>query len=233
MLSRLELTNEIKTLVSNLSGGQKQRVVMAKSLVNNPTMLLLDEPFANLDPILRTDLIHDLLRIFKQENITVIWVTHNTQEALRYSDKCALLNFGKLCQVGSPREIYHHPTSLFVAQYFGECNCLIAKTIEISDQHLLIKVHEAKLEVKKNDHPIEVNQNILLFIKPEAIEIAEGGRFEAVVTSKEFLGSESLLGLSWNNQSLWCKTQSMTKTEIGQTLKFNIQNQSLHYLNEV
>ena len=109
-----------------LSGGQQQRVAIARALVNEPKVLLLDEPLAALDLKLRKEMQYELKRIQQEVGITFIFVTHDQEEALTMSDKIVVMNHGEIQQVGSPQDIYNEPVNRFVANFIGESNILPA-----------------------------------------------------------------------------------------------------------
>ncbi|WP_368868534.1 ABC transporter ATP-binding protein [Staphylococcus haemolyticus] len=120
----------MKKNVSDLSGGQQQRVAIARGLAQNPKVLLLDEPLSNLDARLRKQLRKDLKRIQMNYGITVVYVTHDQEEALTLSDRIAVFNNGKVEQIGTPEEIYYRPETEFVNNFLGESNCLKKAIIE-------------------------------------------------------------------------------------------------------
>ena len=122
MLELVNLKGYASRKVGNLSGGQQQRVAIARALVNNPRVLLLDEPLAALDLKLRKDMQNELKRIQKQSNITFVYVTHDQEEALTMSDKIVVLSEGKIQQIGTPEDIYNEPQNAFVADFIGESN---------------------------------------------------------------------------------------------------------------
>ena len=111
---------------AQLSGGQQQRVALARALANRPKVLLLDEPLSALDLKLRKEMQIELKRIQLETGITFVFVTHDQEEALTMSDRVAVMNFGKILQIGTPTEIYEHPTSRFVADFIGETNLVEA-----------------------------------------------------------------------------------------------------------
>ena len=117
---------------NQLSGGQRQRVAIARALINEPSVLLLDEPLSALDAKLRSNLLVDLDALHDKIGITFIYVTHDQSEALSVSDRIAVMNQGKVLQVGSPFEIYESPTTEFVAQFIGETNIFPSKVTECS-----------------------------------------------------------------------------------------------------
>jgi len=123
-LERVRLPDLARRLPHQLSGGQQQRVALARALVNAPAALLLDEPLAALDPNLRRDLQEELKRIQREAGITFLIVTHDREEALALSDRLAVMNQGRIEQVGTPRQVYDTPATPFVAGFIGRMNLL-------------------------------------------------------------------------------------------------------------
>ena len=126
--------------VQSLSGGQQQRIALARALVNEPEVLLLDEPMAALDQKLRREMQYELKRIQKTTGVTFILVTHDQEEALTMSDSVAVLRAGKVEQLGSPREIYDQPSSRFVAEFMGTANFLPVKVSQISEGRTTVRL---------------------------------------------------------------------------------------------
>jgi spermidine/putrescine transport system ATP-binding protein len=118
---------------SQISGGQQQRVALARALVNRPQILLLDEPLSALDFKLRKEMQRELKRLQRETGITFIFVTHDQDEALSMSDRIAVMNHGKVVQIGTPQEIYHQPANRFVADFVGICNFVRAETLGLPD----------------------------------------------------------------------------------------------------
>ncbi len=112
---------------TDLSGGQQQRVAMARALVTEPEILLMDEPLSNLDARLREEMRLELKKITRAVEITTLYVTHDQSEALTLGDKVCVMNDGEILQIGRPREVYSRPSNLFVAQFFGEMNLISGK----------------------------------------------------------------------------------------------------------
>ena len=110
--------------IANLSGGQQQRVALARAMATGPKILLLDEPLSNLDAKLRVSLREELKELQRKLGITMVFVTHDQEEALSLSDKIVVMDRGVAAQTGSPREIYYHPRSEYVASFIGKANCL-------------------------------------------------------------------------------------------------------------
>lgn len=117
-----EFTFQLRQKLSELSSGQKQKVLLAAELINRPTLLLMDEPFTHLDPFTRRDILNGLFQYIRQQGITVLWVTHELEEALKYSDVLGLMNFGKLEQLADGLTLIQKPKNLFVAQFLGYHN---------------------------------------------------------------------------------------------------------------
>lgn len=126
----VQLDEHINKKPNQLSGGQKQRVAIARALINEPKVLLLDEPLSALDAKLRANLLIDLDRIHDQIGITFIYVTHDQAEALSVSDRIAVMNHGHVLQIGTPYEIYESPATQFVAQFIGETNLFDAEVVD-------------------------------------------------------------------------------------------------------
>lgn len=170
--------------VSSLSGGQQQRVAIARALVNQPKVLLLDEPLGALDMRLRKDMQQELKRIQKQMGITFIYVTHDQEEALSMSDTVVVMNGGKIQQIGTPEDIYNEPKNAFVADFIGESN--IVDGIMREDNVVEIFGRKFKCLDKgfSPDEPVDV------VIRPEDIDIVDikEGALTGTVTSVTFKG---------------------------------------------
>jgi spermidine/putrescine transport system ATP-binding protein len=158
-----------------LSGGQQQRVAMARAVAYRPDVLLLDEPFSNLDVKLRTTLRAELKRLQHSLGITTVFVTHDQQEALALSDRIAVMNEGRIEQIGTPQEVYESPASAFVADFVGATNLLEATLVEI-DASGVARAHidgQATLRVAAAP-PLAVGSMVTLMIKPERVRVSAG-----------------------------------------------------------
>ena len=170
-----------------LSGGQQQRVALARALAPEPDILLLDEPFSNLDTHMRAQVRNQVRNILHETETTAIFVTHDQQEALTLSDEIAVIFEGKLVQVATPHAIYNRPINMRVAQFIGEANALPAIAHGMTADSLL---GEVKLYVRKTG-PVQ------LMIRPEAIAVSyEDEGTAAVIRWREFHGHYQLLGLT-------------------------------------
>lgn len=234
VLAQLEITNEIESLVKNISGGQQQRVIMARSLVSNPTVLLLDEPFANLDKTLRLQLFEDLIPLFKERKITVLWVTHNTEEALRFSDQLLLLNHGQLIQKGCPKDLYFTPKNMFCATFFGETNIIASKIKTEENESLTIELFGDEFSIPKPlGFKVQEHKDCLVVLKAECLFPQENGPISAKVCKIHFLGATSLLELEIKNRTIWCKVPSSNSYQINAIINLNLITNSIHCLSEV
>ena len=158
MLELVQLSGFEKRKPSELSGGQRQRVAIARALVNNPEVLLLDEPLGALDLQLRRAMQHELKRLQKKLGITFIYITHDQEEAINMSDTIAVMNHGRFEQIGTPDEIYNHPKTSYVATFVGNANILTGVvenigTEETGDTSKLITVRTdaGKVKVSMNN----------------------------------------------------------------------------------
>lgn len=173
----VNLTDEqLKKNVAALSGGQQQRVAIARALALNPPIIVLDEPLSNLDAKLRKSLRIELKRIQKASGTTMIYVTHDQEEALTLSDRIAVFNHGSIEQVGAPREIYYHPKSEFVTYFIGDTNRLTSAAIQ-------------KLNEKNNCH-YDPESHIYIRVENVTEQKPEGESLclEAAFELEEFYG---------------------------------------------
>lgn len=172
----VQLDEHIHKKPSKLSGGQKQRVAIARALINEPSVLLLDEPLSALDAKLRQNLLIELDDIHDKVGITFIYVTHDQSEALSVSDRIAVMNQGEILQIGTPYEIYESPSTEFVAKFIGETN-LYPATVTSCDPYndeYMIKLNVPALngEVLVTDvDPLEVGKQVSFTVRPEKVRI--------------------------------------------------------------
>ena len=148
MLELVQLEGYEKRKPSELSGGQKQRVAIARALVNNPEVLLLDEPLGALDLQLRRAMQIELKHLQKKLGITFIYITHDQEEAINMSDRIAVMKDGRIEQIGTPDEIYNHPKTSYVATFVGNANILHGAAESIQGQNAIVKIGNDKVIVK-------------------------------------------------------------------------------------
>ena len=184
MLKLVNLEDYADRNVTEMSGGQQQRVAIARALVNEPSVLLLDEPLGALDHKLRQEMQHELKRIQQEVGITFIFVTHDQEEALTMSDKIVVMKEGEIQQIGSPTDIYNEPVNEYVANFIGESNII---------DGVMIKDYEVMFEDKKFecvDFGFDENEPVQVVIRPEDIDIVKRneGKLRGVVRSVLFKG---------------------------------------------
>ncbi len=171
-LHLVELESHAGKKPSQLSGGQKQRVAIARALINEPSVLLLDEPLSALDAKLRQHMLIELDSIHDKIGITFIYVTHDQQEALSVSDRIAVMDAGEVLQIGTPQEIYESPATDFVAKFIGETNLYEADVVSVTGELVELAVEGlGTIMVTANDPP-PVGSRVSWTIRPEKIRIA-------------------------------------------------------------
>src|SRR4029077_3070279 len=154
-----------------LSGGQQQRVALARALVNNPAALLLDEPLGALDVKLRRQMQLELKRIQAELGTTFVYVTHDQEEALAMSDRIAVMNGGKVEQIGSPREIYEHPDTAFVADFIGSLNALELTFDEVVGDYAVARLGEGERVVVPVGSDVRAGDSLRVAVRPERVKI--------------------------------------------------------------
>jgi iron(III) transport system ATP-binding protein len=180
-LELVELAELAGRYPHQLSGGQQQRVALARALVYGPAVLLLDEPFSNLDAKLRERARSWLKRLQGELRLTMLFVTHDQDEALSLSDRIVVMNGGKIVQVGSPEEIYRHPAARMVAEFLGRCNILTAKVADVAPSEgsasarspirLVLTANGKPVTVTVPDADLPVGDEVQLAVRPEAVEL--------------------------------------------------------------
>ena len=153
---------------TQLSGGQQQRVAIARALVVEPKVLLLDEPLSNLDAKLRLEMRSEIKRIQRELGITVIYVTHDQEEAMAISDRIAVMNVGTVEQVGAPKEIYETPKTEFVASFMGKTNVIPAKVVERNGDRVSVEFEDIRLD---GLYYTGESDNVVVVIRPERIKL--------------------------------------------------------------
>ena len=169
----VRLNEHIDKYPAQLSGGQRQRVAIARALINEPRVLLLDEPLSALDAKLRQDLLMELDRIHDIIGITFIYVTHDQEEAMSVSDRIAVMQEGNILQVGTPFEIYESPADMFVAEFIGTSNNLEGEVLEVTGSRAVIQTPVSGAITVDMDKPLKVGDLIRVTLRPEKIHISK------------------------------------------------------------
>ncbi len=173
IMTLTKLTGLENRMPNQMSGGQQQRVSLARALVVEPKVLLFDEPLSNLDAKLREEMRFEIRDLQRRLNITSIYVTHDQEEALALSDRIAIMNRGKLAQLGTPEEIYELPRSKFVADFIGLANFLPAHVRALEDNRARVTVGDKELTVTSMPTAAP-GQPALIFIRPSDVQIVNG-----------------------------------------------------------
>jgi len=182
---------------SELSGGQKQRVALARALVCEPKVLLLDEPLAALDAKLRRAMQFELKRLQSRLGITFVFVTHDQEEALVMSDRIAVINKGRIEQIGPAAEVYHRPQTKFVADFMGQANIMDAVVVKRTGEEVELLCH-GELRLMTLAGALDENADAIISVRPEKIRLSKTpshgrGVFTAIIREEIFRGSTDQL----------------------------------------
>ena len=184
MLSLVKLEGLAKRYPHELSGGQQQRVSIARALAYEPEVLLLDEPFSNIDAKVRREMMLEIRGILKQHNVSAVFVTHSKDEAFVFADKLALFNEGRIVQCGEAEKLYSQPSDKYVADFLGTANYLKAKVI---DSH---KVETSIGPIVSNKRlDLSIGSEVEVLIRPQHIQLTRSINGSAEVSGRRFLGN--------------------------------------------
>src|SRR5918992_1226677 len=203
-LKRVQLDGLEDRPATDLSGGQQQRVAMARAMVTEPKILLMDEPLSNLDARLREQMRVELRKITKAIGVTTLYVTHDQAEALSLGDKVCVMNQGEILQMASPHEIYARPISLFVAQFVGEMNFVNGNVTGPAIVESAVGSITAALP-----NGVNVGAPVTLAIRPEHVNLHpvsnQAATVRGKITTKNYLGDATLLEVDINGVTLLAK----------------------------
>ena len=212
MMDLVGLTGLSKRKPHELSGGQQQRVQLARALILENDVLLLDEPLSALDAQLRKDMCIELKRLQKTVGISFVHVTHNQEEAMSVADRIAIIADGEMIEQGTPKEIYSNPKKKFTAEFIGEKNIFNGKVLDVNKSTILVDIESDKIEVANKNYKISKNQVVNLSIKSESIKVdkvkvskqpQENKGIKGKITEITFLGQfVRYLVLLNNNQEI-------------------------------
>ncbi|MGD2142483.1 MAG: ABC transporter ATP-binding protein [Candidatus Bathyarchaeota archaeon] len=212
---------------NQLSGGQQQRVALARVLVINPDLLLLDEPLSNLDAKLRVEMREEIKELQRELGITTIYVTHDQEEAMVISDRIAIQNFGVIKQVGSPTEIYRRPNNLFIATFIGRGTLLHGK-IEATGTPMQMKAGELTLkgDPSKPDMTFETGDKVACVLRPESFEVKPPeepyNTLEGIIEWGAFVGSHTEVRIDAKGHKLIVDVPPEIDCPIGKILRVYI-----------
>jgi len=209
---------------TKLSGGQQQRLALARALVMEPQLLLLDEPLSNLDAKLRELMRFELKRLQRELGITTVYVTHDQSEALALSHSIAVMSEGRIQQTGTPREIYERPVNSFVADFVGSTNFLEGAVLgpDGADGHYRVRTPIGDVSVLGTE-VLKADDKVLVSVRPEDVELAEakpqgGNVWEALVDQKVFLGECVDFQVKLGDRMLMSRRHPSLRTPIGHAI---------------
>jgi len=176
-----------------LSGGEQQRVALARAVIIQPRVLLFDEPLSNLDAKLRVYMRSEIRRLQKALSITAIYVTHDQEEAMAISDHIAVMNEGKIIQIGAAEELYTQPGSSFVAKFIGKINTIPAEVERVTEDLVMLKILSQTYQVSDRSLRVKPGQKVNIFIRPESVELTKNlqeGQLRGLILERTFLGEK-------------------------------------------
>ncbi|MEP6656333.1 MAG: ABC transporter ATP-binding protein [Betaproteobacteria bacterium] len=235
VLRAVDLDNYADREATKLSGGQQQRLALARALVMEPKLLLLDEPLSNLDAKLRERMRFELKRMQRELRLTTIYVTHDQSEALALSHEIAVMNEGNIIQVGTPRDIYERPRNKFVADFVGTTNFVDGHVLALdpeSGRHR-VRTEIGELSVTSPD-PLAAGDAIVLSVRPEDLELSDkpfadrpaGFNFtEGLVEAKVFLGEYLDFQVRVQERVLLCRGHPSLRTPVGEKIQLRMNAQ--------
>jgi iron(III) transport system ATP-binding protein len=209
---------------TKLSGGQQQRLALARALVMEPKLLLLDEPLSNLDAKLRELMRFELKRLQRELGITTVYVTHDQSEALALSHQVAVMNHGRIQQIGSPRDIYERPQNQFVADFVGTTN-FVEGTVTAREPGRDFYVIDTELGPLHSSsvETLRVGEKTVLSVRPEDVELSDEkptdtsfNAWHAMVDQKVFLGEAMDWQIKVGGRTLLARTHPSVRTPIGE-----------------
>lgn len=221
----LGLTDYLNMRPAQLSGGQRQRVALGRAVVREPSIFLLDEPLSNLDADLRSRMRKEIVRIQRSVERPMIHVTHDQTEALTMADRIALLVDGKILQVGTPEELYTHPTNRFVAEFIGQPKINFVDAV-------LENGYTVPLNIQWPPGVELSDFTVMIGIRPDAIEITNNGEFSAEVMNCEYMGDHYIATLSFEGRSI-SATRITQPLPAGKKIRFSVDKSTLLFFDSL
>lgn len=226
---KLRITHLLTRKTARLSGGEMQRVSIGRAIVRSPRVFLMDEPLSNLDAKLREALRVELQHLQRTQGSTTLFVTHDQVEALTMADRIAVLNEGRVVQIGTPDDIYDRPANMFVAGLIGTPGInLLNSSRANGDLH--IDQSDIKLSLAGNG--LKLPDHFVAGVRPEDVHPDDGGAFAGQVMLIEPLGVETILHIKSGQQTLLSTVSGMAAWKIGDTIRFNIVREHLHFFDK-
>ena len=229
VLGAVQLADLAEREATKLSGGQQQRLALARALVMEPALLLLDEPLSNLDAKLRDKMRFELKRLQRELKITTVYVTHDQSEALALSHEIAVMNEGRIEQIGTPRDIYERPASRFVADFVGNTNVLegyVGSALRRTDgpakagPYVRTEIGDVKVQLAEHLQP---DDRVAISVRPEDVELSEtrplgDNVWEGRVDQKIFLGEAVDFQVKVGGRTLLSRRHPTLRTKVGEPI---------------
>ena len=227
--TRLGLAELLERRPGQLSGGQRQRVALGRAIVREPQAFLFDEPLSNLDAQLRAELRAEVLKLHRSLGATMLYVTHDQVEAMTMGERVAVLHEGRLCQLGTPAEVYTRPANAFVARFIGSPGMnVLSGVAEMATGSGVVTCGSLRVEVGDT---LRYTGELQIGVRPEHVAIGAGDHAAgaAVVRLVEPLGSETLVHLDAGDRTLIARLPGLAVFEIGATVPVGLDPARLHY----
>jgi multiple sugar transport system ATP-binding protein len=222
---KLRITHLLYRKCGHLSGGEMQRVSIGRAIVREPRIFLMDEPLSNLDAKLRESLRVELQHLQKTQGSTTLFVTHDQIEALTMADRIAVLNEGRIIQVGTPEDIYDRPASTFVAQLVGTPRINLVPAVR---ENGILNIQDSEVTVPSTQD-LNLPARFQLGIRPEDIRPDADGKYTGILALTEPLGVETILHIQVGERTLVSLIPGMTSFRIGEPVNFSLVQERLHY----
>lgn len=225
MLSLIKLGDSAEKYPQQLSGGQQQRIALARALIVEPEILLMDEPLSNLDRQLQFEMRQEIKSIQKTTGITTIYVTHDQKEGIFLGDRIGIMEKGEIVETGSPYVLYQNPQSIFTARFLGEMNFLKGRVLSIEDGYVLLETETGRF-LSSCGAGFSKGDDVMLGFRPENLNIGEAGPnvITGTADSVEYLGDTVRLTVKSGAVTITGVFPGRTMTEIspGQTCEFSV-----------
>ncbi len=221
---------------AQLSGGQQQRVSLARSLIMEPKVLLLDEPLSNLDAKLRVSTRREIRKLQKRIGITSVYVTHDQEEAMTLSDRVVIMHEGRIQQIGTPQEIYAHPANRFIADFIGKANFLEGRIAgRPGEREFSVEILGRKIRVPRSGAAFSEGERVLLVARPESIELAakDPSALTGIVRDLVYLGSQMVYDVEIDGNLLTVEVANPQEHKgfaSGEEVSLRFKEKSLHLL---
>ncbi|BCH29894.1 polyamine-transporting ATPase [Mesorhizobium sp. L-8-10] len=224
MLETVGLASFANRMPRELSGGQQQRVALARALVFKPDALLLDEPLGALDKQLREQMQYEIKDLQKKLGVSVLFVTHDQEEAMTMSDRIAVMDKGRIVQMGTPQDVYHHPATEFVANFLGETNLIPCVVEDASNEQVTVKLDNGQrccALPPRIGVPPSTGERAKLSIRPERVRILSGDErvdttFKGIAQTQSFLGRHFRSVVSAMDQQIAIITSDLDRASMAQ-----------------